>query len=430
MSADLGRLVLICGAGLSLAKPSCVPTAAKLAEDCFEKYESRGFPLTPDLRDDLSKLAQHFYDQGMLLDFITGLVDWGPFEDRWNEGHETIADFLGCGAFEFGLTTNYDYLVEIAAKELGEPHFQNAIHADELLVPRNHKPYLKIHGCCIKDDVRTVWVPIQLTRDPTIQSRVQSLRNWLKINLRGRDVLLVGFWTDWRYLNSVLEAAVSPIQPNRVVLVDPEDDAGLNAKAPQLWNWANSAKVRFDHVRESGADFLAELRKRFGLSYFSRLFSESEPTYRGIVGGASPLIFPNLSVLSAQELFELRRDSAGLPSRNVPRNKRPDASMGEFGALHLIFGLRGASLDGARYVLAGTRYRIVQGAGQGLGVIKSKFEREPTEVVPTDVVICAGARDDAGVTSVIRVPGPGGIVRPGSPASWLTTGQAIVSLGI
>jgi hypothetical protein len=430
MSINSDRLVLICGAGLSMAAPSHVPSAARLAQACSDKYEAKGFALPAGIRDDLEKLADHFFTRGMLVDLIR-LVEWYPFRHSPNAGHEAIADFLACRALEFGVTTNYDFLTETVATDLGEPNFQNAIHADELIERRDHSFYLKIHGCCEKDDLRTVWCLPQVTSDAMIKARVESLRDWLSVNLKGKDILLVGFWSDWGYLNLLLEGIVNPIQANRVVLVDLDTGANLAKKAPGLWNWANTAAVRFDHVRESGADFLNELRRRFGLTFLSELFNQSIPTYQGIVGPAIPVAFPNVSSLSARELFDLRRDSEGVPNSAVPRKKHPEPTMGIVGAYHLAFAQLGGDVDGPRYVLMGKRFRIVQGAGQGLGEVKARFDSEPPEPVRTDVVICAGAFDDAGITSVVRrTTGPGGIVRSGTSGDWVTSDEARLLLGI
>lgn len=430
MSIYSDRLVLICGAGLSMARPSHVPSAAQLASDCSDKYEAKGLVLPVGLRNDLEKLADYFFEQGMLSDLIR-LVEWYPFRHSYNSGHETIADFLACRAFEFGVTTNYDFLTETAATDLGEPNFQTALHADELIEQQPHGFYLKIHGCCEKDYLRTVWCLPQVGNDLTIQGRVESLRNWLSVNLKGKDVLLVGFWSDWGYLNNLFEGIVNPIQPNRVVLIDPDTDANLSIKAPNLWAWANSAIYNFTHVRESGAAFLDDLRKRFGLSYFSELFNQSIPTYKGIVGAGSAVTFPLISLLSSKELFNLRQDSEGRSCSNIPRRKQAEATMGVFGAYHLIFAQLGADLDGPRYVFAGKRYRIVQGAGQGIGEVRAKFDSEPPEPVGTDIVICAGAFDDAGISSVVRrTSTPGGIVRSGSSGDWITSDEARALLGI
>ena len=413
-----------------MADPSRVPSAKQLAHDCSAKYEAKGFALPSGIKDDLETLANHFFAENMLVDLI-GLVDWHPFRRPPNAGHEVIADFLACRAFQFGLTTNYDFLVETAATDLGEPNFKTALHADDMIAHREHSPYIKIHGCCVLDDLRTIWCVPQVAADELINSRVESLRNWLSVNLKGKDVLLVGFWSDWLYLNSLLEGIVSPFRANRVVLVDLDSGPNLATKAPDLWAWANGATVRFDHVRESGKDFLAELRKRFGISYFSELFNQSIPTYQGRLGITAPVAFPNLSDLSDKDLFDLRRDSDGIPCSAIPRKMRPEATMGEVGAQHLAFAALGASMDGPRYVFGGRRYRIVQGAGQGIGAVRSKFESEPPEPIPTDVVICAGAFDDAGITSVVRRPtGSGGILRSGTSADWVIFEEARIMLGI
>ena len=86
--------------------------------------------------------------------------------------------------------------------------------------------------------------------------------------------------------------------------------------------------------------------------------------------------------------------------------------------------------DGPRYVFGEKRYRIVQGAGRTLSEVKSSYEREPPEPIRTDVIICAGAIDDVGITSVIRKGRPGGIIRPGGASHWMMTDEAFREVGV
>ncbi len=427
-SIDSDRLVIVCGAGLSMALPSVVPGSVQLAGEISAKYEVLGRTLPSAIRADLGKLAEFFFSNGMLPDLISKLVDWTPFRKLPNEGHEAIADFLACGVVEFVLTTNFDSLVEESAAVLGEPNFQGAIKTEDLTLPTQHQPYVKIHGCLIKEWGKTVWCESQLTSDVELKDRITSLSTWLSTHLHGRDVLLIGFWTDWDYLHMVLESAISKTRPNRVVLVDRDSATNLERKAPALWEWATRQSATFHHERESGAKFLSELRKRFSLAFFAQLLSNSCITYSALSGGKDPLVSPNFSILSARDLFAFRRDSEGLAVGSIPRNKRPDTTMSALGALHFAFASKYAALDGNRYFFAGKRYRLVQGAGRSLSEIKTIFEKEPPEPVPTDVVVCAGAIDDGCITSVIRTAVGGGIIRPGSAAKWITTNDAFTEL--
>ncbi len=55
------RLVVFCGAGLSMAKPSLLPSAVALARLCYDAYEPLAPPeFEPGLRDDLTGLVEYF----------------------------------------------------------------------------------------------------------------------------------------------------------------------------------------------------------------------------------------------------------------------------------------------------------------------------------------------------------------------------------
>ena len=91
--------------------------------------------------------------------------------------------------------------------------------------------------------------------------------------------MVVGFWTDWAYLNDVLAKAMTGFEPRTVVLVDPADPKVLQGVAPQLWGWANQQETEFFHVREEADAFLDELR-----IMFSRCFIK-----KALDGGVHPL---------------------------------------------------------------------------------------------------------------------------------------------
>ncbi len=57
-----------------------------------------------------------------------------------------------------------------------------------------------------------------------------------------RDVLIVGYWTDWDYLNRVLLSCLGNALPRAVVIVDPSSSEALEVKAPDLWAWAARPK--------------------------------------------------------------------------------------------------------------------------------------------------------------------------------------------
>lgn len=432
-SIETDRLVTFCGAGLSMAPPSLVPSAQELARSCSAKYEDiTGSTIPPELRENTESLAEFFWARGDLKSlFIRQLVPWALFKRNPNPGHFAIADFLACGVFEFGLTTNVDSLVEIAANALGQSNFQPSLDGNEAtLTHHDHNPFLKLHGCCVRDQGNTLWCSSQLNVAP-LRDRIASSKGWLQGYLLNRDLLVIGFWSDWAYLNHVLEDCVNTIEPNLVVLVDPDEATNLVIKAPNLWNWASNGNVNFIHVRESGTDFLDELRRRFSRRYLERLAEASKPTYMGMTGTpfADPVRFTGAA--TAEELYALRIDFSGKKGSNVPRTKRPDPSMHQLGAYHLLLMANRAVLEGSIYVINGKRIRLVHGAGELLSSVKSRFSEEPPPPVELDLVICVGAIDDGGApVNVVREQGQANIIRGGISGEWSTLEQARQHLGI
>src|SRR5262245_24676648 len=118
---DAGRLVVICGAGLSMAPPSNLPSARRVAEMCFDAYQIRVNPnINPALRQDLEALAEYFADLNTLkAQFIENLVPWIEFERLPNPGHAAIADFLITKVAVAALSGNYDKLIERYAWDSG-----------------------------------------------------------------------------------------------------------------------------------------------------------------------------------------------------------------------------------------------------------------------------------------------------------------------
>ena len=91
-------LVLLCGAGLSMAPPSCLSSAWQVAQNCAARYRDIiGSKLPDGLADNIEGQAEHFYDEKNLEQlFLKQLIDWSEFVGRLpNKGHLAIADFLG-----------------------------------------------------------------------------------------------------------------------------------------------------------------------------------------------------------------------------------------------------------------------------------------------------------------------------------------------
>lgn len=53
----------------------------------------------------------------------------------------------------------------------------------------------------------------------------------MRLQLPGKDLLVVGFWTDWGYLNDVVADALDAGALTSVTVIDPAGSAALQAKA-------------------------------------------------------------------------------------------------------------------------------------------------------------------------------------------------------
>ena len=98
-SIEADRLVIFAGAGLSMAPPSTVPSALRLARHTAEKYAETTLSSVPDgANENLEAQAEFFFANGLLVHlFINRLVDWEPFRRSPNRGHAAVADFLCVG---------------------------------------------------------------------------------------------------------------------------------------------------------------------------------------------------------------------------------------------------------------------------------------------------------------------------------------------
>ena len=340
------RLVIWVGAGLSVSGSSSVPSAAALASQAVARYRTRSSAALPaDAATNLESLTRHFHSRRELAStFLAYLVDSGPFMRPPNAGHFALADFLGCGAVEAAITTNIDFLVEAAALELGEPQLEAALDSDEATRPHEHHPFLKLHGCGQRDKVNTIWCADQLADEP-IKSRALGFRAWLAANLKNKDLVFVGFWSDWAYLKEPLDACLSVAEARSVTLVSPDSALMLEEKAPALWKWAQGSG-RFHHEQVDGGTFLDELRKHFGLEFRRQLLLRGQGAAASLFGVPASVgeDAAALSSLTSKELFALRRDACGVSEREMPRVKSVSDQMELLGALHLRLLASGARL--------------------------------------------------------------------------------------
>jgi hypothetical protein len=112
------RLVLIAGAGLSMAAPSNLPNAATIAADAKVEYDARYTGLKPPLPPGIEDQAQFFFCNHELGVYLTEFVDQDVFAGCPNEGHVAVADLLLSHGIQAAVTTNVDILIETAGQSL------------------------------------------------------------------------------------------------------------------------------------------------------------------------------------------------------------------------------------------------------------------------------------------------------------------------
>ena len=313
LSVQGGHLAVICGAGLSISPPTCVPSAAELARTCGERYtQITQTQLPDDVRFDIERVANYFLQLDRFREFLD-FVPWETFSRNPNRGHSAIADFLCCGALTFAATTNFDTHIEDAAFELGERSFRSALDGVEAAeLPDRHRPLLKLHGCHERDSLNTLWAQSQIGSNGEIRTRLARSTTWLTGQLVGRDLVILGFWTDWDHLANVLSRALQDSTPRTVVVVDPADPQVLQQKAPELWNWANSHN--FHHVPEPADAFLDELRVVFSRGFVKRAIAGGIPHFIALFpqreAGGTDFVDP----LNRDDLYLMRKDLSGCSS--------------------------------------------------------------------------------------------------------------------
>jgi NAD-dependent SIR2 family protein deacetylase len=426
------KLVIFCGAGLSMSAPSSLPSAQTVTDRCIEAYEQSALepPMPNDNRNDLGMLAEYFFTRNLQSFFINQLVEWEQFTGLHNDGHTALADFLTCKAMPFVITSNYDLLVERAAEMLGERAFVPCLDGDCANIERKHSPLLKIHGSMLERDA-TLWCREQLKKsnpDPVnqrLRGRWDASRNWLSGRLVEMDLVFVGFWSDWTHLSKLLMFAIRSMNVPFVLLVDPAPEEALKAKAPALWRWAKRKNIQFQHLPERGAEFLAELRRLYSVNFLESATRSARAAFQAQTGAEHAPTIP-FAGLDNVDLYSLRRDFCGVPPGQIPRDPEPTLAMASTAKAHLLLRHAGSTMEGPCHLTAnGRRVRVVNGLTRILSQVKAEFVPRLPPEPKLDYVICAGAEDDGGAQpNIVRPSDNPTIVRFGDTAKWITVGQA------
>jgi hypothetical protein len=421
--------MLVSGAGLSMAAPSNLPSARAVAEACFDKYVVAIDPYCDRaLRGNLEAFAGHFVPLGTFRPvFIGELVPWNLFIQQPNPGHTAIADFLLTRAAVAALSSNYDFLIERCAWDYGA-EFHASLDGDQATVQSTrHGPLLKFHGCQNLDPEETVWTKLQLN-EPIIASRIEKSRVWMAANLREKDLLAVGFWTDWAYLNEVIGNALTGVTPLSVTVVDMATAQQLQDKAPDLWNLAHAEHVTFTHVQQDGAQFLDELRRAYSRSFLRKVIRAGVGVFEAETGMPCDPQWLEVPDHGSQVLYDLRRDAEGVPHTLPARQKSPLVSE-PLGLFHLLLRRAGATQTLEGYSYSGQTIRVVNGANAVLSMMAARYAEPPS--LPVAAITAAIGAINLGLPDdIVRTGTPGDIVRPATASRWLDFAGAREALGL
>jgi hypothetical protein len=419
-SIEANRLVLLCGAGLSIPEPSYLMSAAQVSRACYDKYLPI-MALPAPMRDNVEQLAGHFYANGEFESvFLGALVPWNDLVGQPNKGHAAVADFLICKAVEGALSANFDPLIEHWANDR-KIAMSGALTGQEATTfGGGGRPLVKFHGCLVRDRNKTLWAQAQIA-EPVIAARIGSCSQWIGLTLPGKDLLVVGFWTDWGYLNDVIANALNVNPFISVTVVDPKASADLQAAAPTLWARLTGGTARFQHVQASGADALEELRAAFSKVWAKKFYALGK-TMLEADGKNYSAIDP---VMTCEEFYRFRQDAEGIPYHRAAARKSPPAGAAAAAFLHLLLIEAKAAPRGSWYEHGGKLIRIIQGAGEAISTVRERYKEPPAARQP-DVVVCAGALDIPIPGHLIASGAGASVVRPsaGGGIPWLTVEQA------
>lgn len=413
------RLVLIAGAGLSMAAPSNLPSAATIAADAKIEYDARYGNLRAPLPPGIEDQAEQFFANGELGVYLSEFVDPDVFAAKPNAGHVAVADLLLSRGLQAAVTTNVDVLVETAGQSLLGQVFTGIDGSAVAAPPGGASPMLKIHGCWVQERENTVWAPDQLVAAP-VMGRIASSETWLRNTLLDKDLLVVGYSTDWDYLNQVIAQTLGAVAPASVLIVDPSTTAQFVAKAPDLAALAGRATKGAYHLQASGSDFLDALRLTFSKVFIHRAIAKGVAAYQLFAGNPPSDVSLQAPDLDNDTLWQIRRDLLGCkPNRPAKQSSPHDEPA--LGLTLLQIREAGGMPEGAYWKVGGRTVRILRGSGSFLYALEGAHRWEMPPIAAPDVVVAVGA-DDVGLpTDLVRRP-DGSIARGAGP-SWMTRAQ-------
>ncbi len=405
-----------------MAAPSNIPSAWTVAQRAKAKYDGMFGATQPPLSPKIEEQADHFHALDQLgAMYLSRLVDHNTFSAPPNPGHYAIADFLLTKSMTIALSTNVDALIENAGDRLfGAVVTATTRDAAAALYPEK-APLLKIHGCWKADFQNTIWAPSQLN-DPAVKTRIQQCASWATQQLVNRDLIIVGYCTDWDYINELFEECLGAAQPSNVIVVDPGTEADLMKKAPKLFEVGGNTTGGFYHVKVSGADFLTELRKQWSMTFVRRVFTAGNTQLENNGDPRANRTHCEPPEASVEYLWAMRRDMEGAGPNDPCKMSEPYEDP-NLGVAHVVLRAAGAQLDGSYWELDGQRFRIIRGSGRSLNDVENEHASSLSPLASPDVTIVAGARDFALKANIARSKAESSVVRA-RPSRFMTDQQA------
>ena len=306
-----------------MAPPSSLPSAADVAAAAKQKYDATYGASRAALAESVEAQAEFFFQRNELVTvYFHTLINQNAFAGQPNQGHFAVADLLLVRAIQTAVTTNVDALIETAGQLLFG-HVGAGIDGHGVAaLPPDTAPLLKIHGCRVMDPNHMIWAPGQLAAAP-ISDRIASSETWLRGRMLDRDLLIIGYWTDWDYHNNVLAETLGAVRPARVIVIDPADAAAFVERAPVLYEPGERAETAFQRVNTSGSVFLTALRLEFSKSFVRQILHSGVQDFHDETGTHPPGDWTEPPDLGNDVLWQMRRDLEGCTPNEPAHERRP-----------------------------------------------------------------------------------------------------------
>lgn len=413
------QLVFWVGAGVSMGGGAPLPSAPALTNDCASKYQQEfGQVLPLEATDGLESLTEYFYNSDNLVrTFIHRLVPWERFRNgEPNQSHIALADTILSGSAPLVISTNYDNRIETAARNLGEQDFVANLDISEP-EPIAHSRLLKIHGCADRDRNATFWCQQQRTDSP-IRERLDSAVHNLPGILLNKDLVLVGYWTDWVHMYSAICEILGGCEPQKVYVVNPASDEELAEMAPELWAWLNQKNHQILHLYSD--DFFSSLRREYSASSIRKAFTACIDVYKEAFEETNDPDVSGPLPDNLDDLYAIRQDLTGTPRDcAVGSNHMSDEGTKLAAAFTLYTLINGTTFHDGFLEINDKKYRFLGDSGL-LAIIKQKYQNEPRLLQQGVTIICPSAVDDGGAaTNIVRQEETGHIFRGDTEGDWL-----------